>query len=336
MDVSSGDSSTTPGFNVILEPSEYLTFHLQSNASPQSKLSIRNTSADRIIAFKVKTTRPLRYLVRPNQGMLLPDGSASIVVSLQQKDCEELFRLDPSERQTLNDKFLVQSIYIENSFYESVRTRGSKETADVLTQMWLHTDKSKLSNKKLRCRFVQDSIENNGSKVQLETQPTATYLSTGSRDVSISPRSGLSTSHMQSSFRESNTETSERREFKDNELNTKSSVQEVASLRKKYDELVAFTVQLTAQRDVLLSDLEKTRQHLQRATTDVQRHKKLAEEGQSLSSLRNRKPGQTSNSNSAEEVQSTGKLKSIQNTTAFGLFHILVCAILFFLIGRYY
>lgn len=30
------------------------------------------------------------------------------------------------------------------------------------------------------------------------------------------------------------------------------------ALRKKYDELVSFTVQLTGQRDVLLTDLEKT------------------------------------------------------------------------------
>ncbi|KAL0592216.1 hypothetical protein ABG067_000323 [Albugo candida] len=312
MDVTSGDSSATPGLNVILDPSEYLTFHLQPSASPQSKLSIRNTSADRIIAFKVKTTRPLRYLVRPNQGMLQPDGSASIVVSLQQKDCEELLRLEPSERQTLNDKFLVQSIYIENSFYESVRARGSKETADVLTQMWLHTNKAKLSNKKLRCRFVQEPIENNGSKMQIETQPIPSHVSIGSRDGSISPRSGLSTSHLQSSFRESNTDTSERREIKEHDLATKTSVQEVASLRKKYDE------------------------HLQRATTDVQRFKKLAEEGQSISSLRNRKAGQTSNPNTPEEVPSTGKLNSIRDSTAFGLFHILICAILFFLIGRYY
>lgn len=33
---------------------------------------------------------------------------------------------------------------------------------------------------------------------------------------------------------------------------------DVAALRKKYDELVAFTVQLTAQRDVLMTDLDKT------------------------------------------------------------------------------
>jgi hypothetical protein len=50
---------------------------------------------------------------------------------------------------------------------------------------------------------------------------------------------------------------------------------------------VAFTVQLTAQRDVLMSDLDKTRQLLQKASTDAQRVKKLSEE----STLRHRKNG---------------------------------------------
>lgn len=150
------DVSLAPNSNVILEPAESLSFHLQPQAAPQAVLTIRNVSDSRKIAFKVKTTRPLRYLVRPNQGMLGPNGTASIMVILQQRDCDELLRLDPSERQLSNDKFLVQSIYADDSFYELVKTKSAKEMADDLTNMWAHTDKKSLSNKKLRCRFVQD------------------------------------------------------------------------------------------------------------------------------------------------------------------------------------
>lgn len=150
------DVSIAPNSSVILEPAESLTFHLQPQVAPQAVLTIRNVSDERKIAFKVKTTRPLRYLVRPNQGMLGPNGSASIMVILQQRDCDELLRLDPSERQLSNDKFLVQSIYADDSFYELVKTKSTKEMADDLTNMWAHTDKKSLSNKKLRCRFVQD------------------------------------------------------------------------------------------------------------------------------------------------------------------------------------
>lgn len=150
------DVSIAPNSSVILEPADSLSFRLEPQTAPQAVLTIRNVSDDRKIAFKVKTTRPMRYLVRPNQGMLGPNGTSSVMVILQQKDCEELLRLDPSERQLSNDKFLVQSIYVDDSFYELVKTKSTKEMADELTNMWAHTDKRSLSNKKLRCRFVQD------------------------------------------------------------------------------------------------------------------------------------------------------------------------------------
>lgn len=171
------DVSLAPNSNVILEPAESLSFHLQPQAAPQAVLTIRNVSDSRKIAFKVKTTRPLRYLVRPNQGMLGPNGTASIMVILQQRDCDELLRLDPSERQLSNDKFLVQSIYADDSFYELVKTKSAKEMADDLTNMWAHTDKKSLSNKKLRCRFVQDDQQSattgssgNGGQATLQVE----------------------------------------------------------------------------------------------------------------------------------------------------------------------
>lgn len=160
------DGSDSP---VLLDPIESLTFHLQPQTSPQAVLTIKNISEVRKIAFKVKTTRPLRYLVRPNQGMLGPNATASIMVILQQKDCDELLRLDPSERQLSNDKFLVQIIHVDDSFYELVKTKSAKEMADELTNMWSHTDKKSLINKKLRCRFIQDDEQDGRQSVYEET-----------------------------------------------------------------------------------------------------------------------------------------------------------------------
>jgi hypothetical protein len=63
-------------------------------------------------------------------------------------------------------------------------------------------------------------------------------------------------------------------------------------------------VQLTAQRDVLMSDLDKTRQLLQKASTDAQRVKKLSEE----STLRHRKNGGISGASGTDDSQAiTGK-----------------------------
>lgn len=166
------DVALAPNSSVTLEPADSLAFRLQAQAAPQAVLTIRNVSDERKIAFKVKTTRPLRYLVRPNQGLLPPNGVASIMVILQQKDCDELLRLDPSERQLSNDKFLVQSLFVDDSFYELVKTKSAKEMADELTNMWAHTDKKALFNKKLRCRFLQDDAAPAGGAGASASAPT--------------------------------------------------------------------------------------------------------------------------------------------------------------------
>lgn len=332
------DVALAPNSSVILEPADSLSFHLQPQTAPQAVLTIRNVADDRQIAFKVKTTRPLRYLVRPNQGLLGPNGSASIMVILQQKDCDELLRLDPAERQLANDKFLVQSIYVDDSFYELVKTKSTKEMADELTNMWARTDKRALSNKKLRCRFVQD-----GEDTGRPASPPSPHRPSSTN---VSPAKTAATSESRFQTRQSD----EAREEVTTPMQLSSAllqddkpkvaesreggkdIQEVAALRKKYDELVAFTVQLTAQRDVLMSDLDKTRQLLQKANTDAQRVKKISEES---TGLRHRKTGGASGVSGTEDSQAITS-KGPKDQGAFGPLHLLVCAIIFFLVGRYY
>ncbi|KAE9353721.1 hypothetical protein PR003_g3738 [Phytophthora rubi] len=338
------DVALAPNSSVILEPADSLSFHLQPQTAPQAVLTIRNVADDRQIAFKVKTTRPLRYLVRPNQGLLGPNGSASIMVILQQKDCDELLRLDPAERQLANDKFLVQSIYVDDGFYELVKTKSTKEMADELTNMWARTDKRALSNKKLRCRFVQDGEEAGGHPAS----PPSPQRASSSTNVSPAKTAATSDVRFQERLSEEGREEmnmntpaqlasallqDDKPKVVESREGSKETVQEVAALRKKYDELVAFTVQLTAQRDVLMSDLDKTRQLLQKASTDAQRVKKLSEES---STLRHRKNvgGNGAASGNEDSQAVTGKGPKEQG--AFSPVQLLICAIIFFLVGRYY
>ncbi|DBA04953.1 TPA: hypothetical protein N0F65_006955 [Lagenidium giganteum] len=404
------DVSIAPNSSVILEPADSLTFQLQAQTSPHAVLTIRNASDERKIAFKVKTTRPLRYLVRPNQGMLGPNGSASIMIILQQKDCDELLRLDSSERQLSNDKFLVQSIYIDDSFYELAKTKSTKELADELATVLARTDKENLSNKKLRCRFTQEESNDNAATMiasapagqSSETAPMlARRLSSNSQmasarqlpvendkdDEAESPVADVSTPEQLTSalLQESKPAvsppaksfgTAQDTPLRDGNATggaagtsggkvmkhvmfddavveigrgarssschraarvsvAQDSFQEVAALRKKYDELVAFTVQLTAQRDVLISDLEKTYPYPRlfcKSNAESQRVKKLAEEPTG-STLRQRKNGATA---TATADTHSGADKALKEPAAFGLFHLLVCAIIFFLVGRYF
>ncbi|CAH0481062.1 unnamed protein product [Peronospora belbahrii] len=339
------DVALAPNSSVILEPADSLSFQLQPQTTPQAVLIIRNVADDRQVAFKVKTTRPLRYLVRPNQGLLGPNGSASIMVILQQKDCDELLRLDPVERQLANDKFLVQSIYVQDRFYELVKTKSTKEMADELTNMWARTDKRALSNKKLRCRFVQENEEMMQRPVSPSWSPQGNTMmgdispgkiSNGSDGryhtrLSDETKEEMATTAQLSLALLQDDHGRESKVLENSREGGKEVLQEV-TLRKKYDELVAFTVQLTAQRDVLISELDKTRQLLQKASTDAQRVMKLSEQS---STLRHRKNGGVNDVADNDDSHVIME-KSLKEQGAFGPLHLVVCAIIFFLVGRYY
>jgi len=80
----------TMSATIELNPPEMLAFNLvDPSVAPKSILTVVNKGNQKI-AFKVKTTKPRRYLVRPNQGLVDVGQSTEVTVILQQKDCEEL------------------------------------------------------------------------------------------------------------------------------------------------------------------------------------------------------------------------------------------------------
>ncbi|XP_077108917.1 vesicle-associated membrane protein-associated protein B/C isoform X2 [Ranitomeya variabilis] len=84
------------------------------------------------ICFKVKTTAPRRYCVRPNSGVI--DGGSSINVSVMLQP----FDYDPNEKS--KHKFMVQSIY------------APADTSD-MEAVWKEAKPDELMDSKLRCLF---------------------------------------------------------------------------------------------------------------------------------------------------------------------------------------
>ncbi|XP_068635802.1 vesicle-associated protein 1-3-like [Aristolochia californica] len=72
----------------------------------QSSCSLHLTNkTDQYVAFKVKTTNPKKYCVRPNTGIVLPGTTCDVTVTMQaQKEA-------PSDMQC-KDKFLLQSVTV--------------------------------------------------------------------------------------------------------------------------------------------------------------------------------------------------------------------------------
>ncbi|XP_062091573.1 vesicle-associated protein 1-2-like [Humulus lupulus] len=84
-----------------IEPQE-LQFSFELRKQIGCSLQLLNKT-DNYVAFKVKTTNPKKYCVRPNTGVVLPRSTCSVMVTMQaQKEA-------PLDMQC-KDKFLLQSV----------------------------------------------------------------------------------------------------------------------------------------------------------------------------------------------------------------------------------
>ncbi|XP_010919540.1 vesicle-associated protein 1-1 isoform X3 [Elaeis guineensis] len=86
-----------------IEPLE-LKFPFELKKQISCSLQLFNKT-DEYVAFKVKTTSPKKYCVRPNSGIMLPRSTCDVIVTMQaQRDA-------PPDMQC-KDKFLVQSVIV--------------------------------------------------------------------------------------------------------------------------------------------------------------------------------------------------------------------------------
>ncbi|PIN09666.1 VAMP-associated protein involved in inositol metabolism [Handroanthus impetiginosus] len=86
-----------------IEPLE-LQFPFEVKKQISCSMRLTNKS-DNYVAFKVKTTNPKKYCVRPNTGVVVPHTTCDVIVTMQaQKET-------PPDMQC-RDKFLLQSVVI--------------------------------------------------------------------------------------------------------------------------------------------------------------------------------------------------------------------------------
>ncbi|KAL9687083.1 hypothetical protein QQ045_031479 [Rhodiola kirilowii] len=84
-----------------VHPSE-LRFNFEVRRQSSCAMQLSNKT-DKFVAFKVKTTSPKKYCVRPNAGIVMPRSSCNITVTMQgQKEA-------PPGMQC-KDKFLLQTV----------------------------------------------------------------------------------------------------------------------------------------------------------------------------------------------------------------------------------
>ncbi|KAF9897050.1 phosphatidylinositol-binding protein scs2, partial [Lobosporangium transversale] len=125
--------------SIELEPSAQLGFHRPLTEAIKESLFIRNPT-QLPIAFKVKTTAPKQYCVRPNSGRIEPGQELEVQVQMQ------AMKEDPPADFKCKDKFLVQSVAI-------TAEREQLSLADLWPAIERDA-KDQIREKKIRCVFL--------------------------------------------------------------------------------------------------------------------------------------------------------------------------------------
>eukprot|EP00093_Oithona_nana_P005625 05625.XXX_304560_306668_1 [CDS] Oithona nana genome sequencing. len=143
---------------LIIEPQHELTFVGPFTTAVSAVMSLKNPT-DRKLCFKIKTTAPKRYCVKPNSGVIDPKQKVQVAVSLQP------FEYDPLEKN--RHKFMVQAMYAPEGEINS-------------DSLWKETDSSNLMDSKLKCVFVMpmpdsNNVTANGAATSETSKPASEF-----------------------------------------------------------------------------------------------------------------------------------------------------------------
>jgi hypothetical protein len=268
-----------------------------------------------MVAFKVMTTHPKQYLVRPNQDVIPVGGTSSVKISLQINVAntlrnERLETLEtthdaarvlevfedkdgrPTNRDGKAHKFLVQCAVIkdavEQQFADMIKEGNSKGVAAALKTLWAETTRDGFVNEKLQClaEYPEDAALLRDAN-SMDKDAAFGYSFGASEGGSAQPAPASA-----------------------------AGVDDIIELRKKYNEVINFTVQLTAERD-------RFKALLKESTKEIALLKKG--QPQRMGNVR----GMDEQADGAPAPQPEHSL-----TSSFSLWQIMVVALLAFLAGR--
>lgn len=154
-----GDDQTLEVMKPLLEvhPQE-LKFTFEVKKQSSCAVHLTNPS-DQYVAFKVKTTSPKKYCVRPNTGIVKPKSTCEFTVTMQAQ------RSAPLDMQC-KDKFLIQS---------TVAPFGTSEE-DIIPGLFAKESGKYIEESKLRVILASPSLSPELSPVNGVTKKEQSYV----------------------------------------------------------------------------------------------------------------------------------------------------------------
>ena len=130
-----------------------LNFSVALNkASMQQQLRTRNTSSSNVAyTFRVQTTNPKRYSVRPNVGVVWPSKDVTVTVQLP------AMKESPSDMNKCKDKFQVLTLPLKSEMAEKLKSMSADQQLKELTDLWASSDAKNAVVDKIHCSMTFDS-----------------------------------------------------------------------------------------------------------------------------------------------------------------------------------
>eukprot|EP00124_Ichthyophonus_hoferi_P001115 Ihof_evm16s51 gene=Ihof_evmTU16s51 len=128
-----------------IEPKDRLTFSVEVGGMMNPQVLKLTNSQSSVVFFKIKTTAPKKYCVRPNSGKVEPGAFVQVQIIVQNMKEEDLSSIP-------KDKFLVQ-------------TMMGPEDAETDT-LFKGASKEEIKEEKLRCQLDQSNHEDAPSRDQ--------------------------------------------------------------------------------------------------------------------------------------------------------------------------
>ncbi|KAK3611647.1 hypothetical protein CHS0354_021898 [Potamilus streckersoni] len=157
---------------LVLEPSNELRFRGPFTDVVTADLKLTNPVGKRV-CFKVKTTAPRKYCVRPNSGIIEPGATVSVAVMLQP------FEYDPQEKN--KHKFMVQTMFAPE---------GKIDSQDAL---WKDVAPENVMDSKLKCVFELPDSSLPGEHTVVQEKIKEERVKTQNKEPPTPPRVGVNT-----------------------------------------------------------------------------------------------------------------------------------------------
>ncbi|EPY50280.1 MSP domain-containing protein [Schizosaccharomyces cryophilus OY26] len=157
-----------------IECSGELYFYPPFTTMSKELISVYNPNPEPVI-FKVKTTAPKQYCVRPNSGRIDAKSSVNVQVLLQ------AMKEEPAPDFKCRDKFLIQSMAIGNE-----STEGVENYQEFWSEMEKH--RNPVHDRKIRCVYsVNQAPGPASSERQNENTADASQATASSEAANIGP-----------------------------------------------------------------------------------------------------------------------------------------------------